>query len=368
MSRCRSEAGYALLAALVVTALAALFAATAVAAVAAEHQVGVSDRGGDRADQEAWQALDEQAERLRLRPWLAEPPLSANGWRSQDVTVWGEARSARSALRAVLELRLPPWCGGLVTGGDAQLDAPVTVVNSGACIGGSLRGREQLRFGPAPSAGAPAPADLVHGELWPLCAAHALGGIWAGGVEIHEDAADPAAVDPSYSRDTDTHSGDGVGDVIQGAASALLAALHEHALSPGTALDDGVLDVSLLPAMPAGTTGEDPAVTSAGYVVFLPAAAEPVRLIGQRAAGDCPLALMVQGDAQAGAVGRPLTFRGALVVCGHLDVEDATSVDGSLFAGSLEVAAPLTVTVQPDWRAHPLAGLAAPVITQLARG
>ena len=107
---------------------------------------------------------------------------------------------------------------------------------------------------------------------------------------------------------------------------------------------------------------------AAGYVVVLPAADTPVHIVGERASDACPLALVVQGDAVAGDGVTPLSLRGALVVCGRLDVAGATAVDGSLYAGALATVAPLTVAVAPDWRAHPLAGLATPVIVKLARG
>ena len=139
-------------------------------------------------------------------------------------------------------------------------------------------------------------------------------------------------------------------------------------MAPGAALVDDVLDVSLLPCEPPGTTGADPAVTSAGYVVVLPAGDTPVRIVGERPSGACPLALVVEGDAVAGDGGTTLSLLGALVVCGRLDVAGTTAVDGSLFAGSLATFAPLSVTAAPDWRSHPLAGLATPVIVRLARG
>jgi hypothetical protein len=198
-----------LLAALVVVVLAALFAATAVAAVTARHSIGAADRGGSRADAAAWQALDEQTARLRWRPWAADAPLSAAAWPTQDIIVQGEARGSFSEVRAEVELRLPRWCAGLVTGGDVELEAPVTGVNSGAYVGGSLRGREQGECGPEPSVpGLVGPADLVRGNLWAVCAVHALGGIWAAAEEIHEAAGGSGVINPAYAADTDVHSGE----------------------------------------------------------------------------------------------------------------------------------------------------------------
>ncbi len=69
---------------------------------------------------------------------------------------------------------------------------------------------------------------------------------------------------------------------------------------------------------------------------------------------------------QAGGVGRSLSLRGAAVVCGRLDVAGPTAIEGSLYAGVLFARRPLTVTVSPDWRARPLAGLARPVIVRVA--
>jgi hypothetical protein len=366
----RRDEGYALLAALVITTLAAAFAATAVASVAADHRVAAADRAGSRADAAAWEALDGRAERLRWQPWQAQPPLSLTGWPTVAVQSRGEARGSLTVLDAVFELRLPPWCGGLVTGGDAELGAPVTVANSGAYIGGSLRGREQVAFTPAPPGGPPGAVDLVHGDEWPLSAVHALGGVWAAGVEIHDPdgSGSPGDVDPAYAADTDTHTG--AGDILavtQGPGTGLLAALSEGSAPPGLALADGLLDVSLLPDEPSTGGAADPGVTAVGYVVVVPTADTPVRIVGRRAVDACPLVLVVLGDATAGEGAAPLSLRGALAVCGRLDVMGATTVDGSLFAGSLVVAAPLAVVTSPDWRAHPLAGLATPVIVALAR-
>ena len=94
--RMRAQDGYALLAALVVTTLATLFAATAVAAVVADHRIAAADRGGSRADAAAWRALDDQAERLRWRPWLADAPLTVDA----PGGVWRCRRRARHARRA----------------------------------------------------------------------------------------------------------------------------------------------------------------------------------------------------------------------------------------------------------------------------
>ena len=355
-----------MLVAIVIVALAAVFAASAVAAVAGGHRIAAADRGAARADAAVWQALDAQAERLRRRPWLADVPPETDAPPSLLVEAVGEARGSRSRLRALLELRLPAWCGGLVSGADAQLEAPVTVAQSGAYFGGSLRGREQLAFAPAPAVpGLPGPADLVHGDLWPEAAAHALGGIWAADVEVHDD---PGAPDPAYAGDTDTHTGSGaIVALTAGPYPALLAALSAGAVHPGAALVDGVLDVTLLPDTPPGVTAGDTARMAAGFVVLVPAAATPVTVVGERHPDACPLALVVCGDARAAGAAAGLSLRGALVVCGRLVVAGESSVQGSLYAGSLLVQAPLTVSTAPGWRHSPLAGLATLVIARLER-
>jgi len=46
-------------------------------------------------------------------------------------------------------------------------------------------------------------------------------------------------------------------------------------------------------------------------------------------------------------------------------VEGTTAIGGGLCAGTLRVAAPLTVTVAPSWRTRPIPGLASPVIIAL---
>ena len=353
-----------MLVAVVVVALAALSAATAVAAVAGGHRVAAADRGSGRADAAAWQALDAQAERLRWRPWLADVPPGPDERPSLLVEVAGEARGSWTRLRALLELGVPPWCGGLATGADAQLDAPVTVVGSGAYIGGSLRGREQLAFAPA-APGLPGPADLVHGDLWPVAAAHALAGIWASGAEVHEGT---GPTDPAYAADTDTHTGgEAIDELTAGPDAALLAGLAAGAVAPAAALADGVLDVSLLPEVPPGATVGDTARMAAGFVIVVPAAVTPVAIVGERAPAACPLALIVCGDARAADAATRLSLRGALVVCGRLVVTGECGVKGPLYAGSLQVDAPLTVSTEPGWRHSPLAGLATPAILRLER-
>jgi hypothetical protein len=357
------QAGYALLAALLITALGALLAATAVAAAVGGHAVAASDRGEARATSLAWQDLDARAEDVRWRPWRCDAPLTSSGWPTLGVHAEGADAGSRSVLDAVLELRALPWCAGLVVAGDLEFNAPATVLQSGAYVGGCVRGREWLSFTATPGAGGgPPAADLVHGDRWPAAAVHALGGIWATGAEIHAGGGQAAA---TWAADTDMDTADPSPEAITARPDAVwLAAVRTHAVSPGPALCGDVLDVSLLPATPPGAVA--PGVVAAGYVVVVDATT-PLTIVGVRPATACPLAVVVRGDAEAGAPGR-LSLRGALVVCGRLDVTGPVSLEGAVYAGAMTTLAGFTLTTDADWRTRMITGLASLVIVRLARG
>ena len=174
-----SQRGYALLAALVVTALAAVFAAAAVAAVSARQSIVVADVANARAQAGVKQALARVCLELRRHPAALEGELSSSGvspgdatwqaswvaadggagmlWPAAAVQVEGSCGDARKTLSAVLQLRAEPVPQGLVAGGDVELQAPLRVTGSGLYCGGCLRGREWLEFGSLD------PADGVHG-------------------------------------------------------------------------------------------------------------------------------------------------------------------------------------------------------------
>ena len=377
MNRASSQRGYALLAALVVTALAAVFAAAAVAAVSAQQSIVRADVANARAQAAAREALVRVCLELRRRPSALEGELSSSGvstgdatwqaswvaadggagmlWPAAAVQVEGSCGDARKTLSAVLQLRAAPVPQGLVAGGDVELQAPLRVTGSGLYCGGCLRGREWLELG------SPDAADGVHGDVWPQAGAHALGGVWSAGEEIH---AGPEA-GGKYPYDTDMHTGDNeVSRFVAPPDASLLIALRDDAVAPGEALHDGALDLARLPLSRPLSPGVGPG--DDGYVVVTSAAeGAELRLTGARPPGACPIVLVVQGAAALGEPGVPTAFDGALLVLGSLRVCGPSVLGGHLFAGDLLVSAPLSVELASDWRMRPLAGLVSPALVSL---
>ena len=372
-----SQRGYALLAALVVTALAAVFAAAAVAAVSARQSIVGADVANARAQAGVKEALARVCLELRRHPAALEGELSSSAvspgdatwqaswvaadggagmlWPAAAVQVEGSCGDARKTLSAVLQLRAAPVPQGLVAGGDVELQAPLRVTGSGLYCGGCLRGREWLELG------SPDAADGVHGDVWPQAGAHALGGVWSAGEEIH---AGPEA-GGKHPYDTDMHTGDNeVSPFVAPPDASLLIALRDAAVAPGAALQDGALDLARLPlSRPLGSgagSGED------GYVVVATAAeGAELRLVGARPPGACPIVLVVEGDVAMGEAGIQTAFDGALLVLGSLRVRGPSALSGHLFAGDLLVSAPLSVELAGDWRMRQLAGLVSPVLVSL---
>ena len=104
-----------------------------------------------------------------------------------------------------------------------------------------------------------------------------------------------------------------------------------------------------------------------GYVVVVdpPASGARLRVVGERAEGACPLALVLPANAVLGEEGRRARMNGAVIACGALEVDGQTSLRGHLFARGLTVNAPLTIAVPSDWRRQTLAGLTEPVIVTI---
>jgi hypothetical protein len=385
VNRWRSNDGYALLATLVVTGVAAVFAAMCVSAVRARQVVFAADTAGARAQAVLTQGLDDTCNRLRWAPsatagsvdvpsvppgdgawhstWTSVDTPSPGGFPVVNVIVESSAGAARARLTADVELRAEACAQGIVVGEDADLDAPFTVTGSGVYCGGCLRGREWLHLGDGDAgAGTGVPAsDCVHGDIWPVAGVHALGSIWAIGEEIHT-----SPTGGPWSADSDTHTGEtNVGSLVSPPDPVLVRALHEHAVPLGDALDDGVLDLSRLPAFPGGEVGM---VGSTGgcVVAVRPVGEGGLRIVGERAAADCPLTLVVDGDATVGLPEATTAMRGALVVVGSLAVRGPLRVEGQLYALRLATEASVRVDVPTDWRQNLLAGLATPVLVGLA--
>lgn len=376
------QRGYALLAALFITLLATVFASACVAAVSATQGVARADHAGVVADEVAGLALDTVCLELRRRPqrltWVrsgqvarydatwradcvAEAPASLGAWPRVAVTVAARTAAAGRRLALVLELQAEPAAQGFGVAHDVDLRAPLVVSGGGLYSGGSVRGREWLSFAGAASPGA-GPPDGVHGGTWPAAAAHALGGIWAAGREVHEGG--PA--DPQFAADTDVHTGAGPVETLTSPPDpCVLTALSELAVPHAGALAGGVLDLSRLPSTPPAPAD----VTAAeGYVVVLPGdGATEVGVAGVRPAAFCPVVLVVEGDAVVGAGGARTAVGGVVVVRGHLRVAGPTSVTGHVFAERLTVEAPLEIGTPADWRSRQAPGLARPVLVTAGR-
>jgi len=380
MGRLRASDGFALLAALVITCLAGVFAATCVCAIGARMDVASADDGAGRAQAALQRGLDDVCFRLRRSPsarngafravpanqeaaawkavWSSLPTTSAEDFTQVSVDLEASAGSACARLSTVIELRPEACARGIVVSGDAELRAPVDVTGSGVYCGGSVRGREWLRFGDdaETSAGATSAVDGVHGDRWPVAGVHAAGGIWASGAEIHQSASADR-----WPADTDTHTGEtGLAALTDPPDADLVCFIREQAVAPGEALSDDVLDLAKLPDDPSGTgsteTGEG------GYMVFVCPVDGPVHIIGERTDSACPLTLVVNGDAQVGYTGCVTRLGGALIVLGALDVTGPLWLDGHLQARSLRICAPAHLVTSADWRLYPEAGLAAPTI------
>ena len=373
----RRADGYALLAALVIVVLAGTFAALCIATVSARQEISGVDRRAATATAAINEGLDDVCDQLRWLPQTRSGTRrSAPGTGSRWAATWRPAvpaaagtprltldltsmdARARRSLQAIVELRPEASSQGVVVSGDVDLRAPTTVSGSGFYTGGCLRGRQWLSFtsGDLAAPSAP-PRDEVHPEMWSMASVRALGSIWADGHEIHAPGEASERTD-----DTDTHTPeDGLADLTRAFDPDLLCALSEQAIPPGDALIDGVLDLTRLPARPSSGGVES-------IVVFVrPVADATLLIVGARSAADCPLVLIVDGDACFGLPdSTPILARGALVVAGGLRVRGPTRYAGHVHAQQLLIDAPMHFEVPRDWREHPLPGLTEPVIVALS--
>lgn len=333
------------------------------------------------------------------------------GWplSTRFLRVTGEASCGRATARAVSLVVLQPTAmpRGISVVEDAEVEAAVNVSGCGLYVGGSLRGRENVGFvAPVEGAAPEEPAlpadpasDHAWGGRWPAAGVHAGGGIWAAGIEVH----DLSPVSVAYSYDTDMHAAvppDGtpatppdappatpveassLGDLqelVELPDAGWFASARAHALDPADAFEGGVLHLDRLPpALPTGEPGSaevagvaDPA---AGYLVCVPAAGIDggVLVVGRRDPSWAPVTVVIEGDAGLGDPSTPppatddgaaaVSFRGALVVTGHLEVAAQSGIAGHLACRRLLVAAPLTVTLAAGWRDRPPIGSLEPYL------
>jgi len=374
VNRCSWQSGYALLAAVLITALAALFAAAAAAAVGAVLDVQASDSAARAAAAAADDALQQACAGLCRRPdrlpWSASGTAAPSGVRwtftctsvpqaeatagvQADIVAVAWSAAARRRVHAVVELAPAPGAQGLVVAHDVTVEAPLTVSGGGLYSGGSVSGRESITFADPHAVASAPPADRVRGDLWPVAAVHALGGIWYLGTEVHEDAT-------FTGPDTDVHTGSGdVGTLTEPPSPAeetLLLETADARLAPDAT---GRVDISGLPAMPASG--------AAALVAVLEDRGSPVTVVGERAPAACPLVLLLEGDVTLGADDAPVKLSGAVLGLRSVTVSGPVTVDGHLWASALTVAAPLVVTTPADWRRRPLPGLVVPLLLALGR-
>jgi hypothetical protein len=375
MIRRHGKDGYALLAALVIMAIAAVFAATIVAAVVARRSVSSADAASAdamtlerqavasaclAARRGAWAGGDGSVSGVggEGAQWQAEwwrlPDASALGWPAFSLRAHGASGLARRSVSALVELRREPFAQGPVVSGDVQLDAPLIVNGAGVYSGGCVRGREWVTFPLV--LGMPA-VDGVHGEQWPLAGVHALGGIWSRGDEEHSDASAAPATD------TDTHSA--VNEVMSAVtvpSQDWWDTARSWAEPPGSALEDGVLRLDRLPAAVSALSA--PSLIS-GVIVWLSRSDSPVRVLGERPPGWCPVLVVSVADVTFGGPSMRTGFTGAVVAGGRLEIEGDTTIEGGLYAGTLDVAGSLDVETGASWRTLTIPGLIDPVIVGL---
>ena len=369
------QSGYALLAALVVMVLAATFALALIGAVHALQLVEGADADAGRASRLEAAATGEVLGQLRWAPlqasgslagsdaamreqWTAEwestPSPATSLWPRRRVRVAATASKAHRTGAATVEMRVEDWAVGVSCEHDADVRAPLAVAGSGLYVGGCVRGREELSFG-AGDAGVTIDGRVVDGARGaecPVAAAHAGAGIFADGAEIHES---PLA---AYADDGDPHAGTApLAGWVAGPSPEFLAAAESEGTPAGDALHDGSLH---LDAIAAASSLQ----MSAGRCVVL-AGRDEVTIEGVASEEAGPLLVIVAGDAVIGQPGTLVALRGGLVVCGRLRVRSEFQLDGTLHAGSLEVDAPVTVTVPATWRDRPLPGSADPAVVEL---
>jgi hypothetical protein len=368
--------GYAMLAALVVMVLAATFALVVVGAVHSLQVVGSADADAQRASRLQAAATGAVLGRLRWAPLQASGSLSgsdpaqreqwaadwetalgpaASPWLRRRVRIAATSSTAHRVGVTSVEVRVEDWAVGVSCERDADVTASLTVSGSGLYVGGCLRGREEVSFGVG-DAGVTAdgrPVDDARGDECPVAAAHAGAGIFAGGVEVH----DPPV--SAYVEDGDPHAG--VAPLpawVAGPSPGFLAAAGAEGTPAGAALQDGSLHLDAIAAA-------EPAQMVGGRCVFV-AGLDEVTIEGVASEEAGPLLIIVSGDAVVGQPGAPVALHGGLVVCGRLCVRSEFNLDGPLHAGSLEVDAPVSVSVPRGWRDRPLPGAARPVVVELS--
>jgi hypothetical protein len=373
--RLRSASGYAMLAALLITVLAAVFALTVVAAVRATQDVATADADAWRATGVRARAVGAALVEARWRPgfasgdawgsdvaareawtatWAPWPSAATSSWLRRRVDVVATHGAARRRDRLVVELRAEAWATGVTCSRDAQFEAPFIISGSGLYAGGCVRGREHVQFvaGAAGTTPDGTPADCARDDDFAAAAVHATAGIFAEGVEIHDAAA------AAFPDDGDRHTGLTTPETwLAGPSAGILAAAEAEAEGLGGAYSDGTLRLDAI--APAGA---DDLVN--GRCLLLPPGGEVV-IEGSASPDAGRLLVLVRGDAVVGQPGgAAVELDGALVVLGRLVVRGELALRGSLHAESLLTEAEASVTVDPGWRERLLPGAVLPVVVE----
>jgi len=377
----RSSPGFALLSVLLIVGLVMVAVAGLLSVAATSASLAHSDEAGSAALGVADQGLARGLERLRWGWTIAESPLvgqAADGgeysivstaiapgsplWLAAqarlgamvpastfcvcELAVAGSSGQGRRTIHAVVAVTPDALPRGLVVGADVSVTAPLELMGCGLYAGGNVTGRERVALEPpndsAASSGGALP-DYAYGGLYESAAVHAGGAIFTDDGEVH----DPRVT--GFAGDDDAHSGGGPARVIVTPLNGLeLSALWAHASDPGPAWAAGRLSIDLLP--PDTPATDEPTCPGSGLIVVIeqPDTITPVIIEGDRSRipSACPVTIVVLGDCKlaqaASATGRSY-LEGALVVTGRLTTVGPTVVRGSVFAGSLDCRASLTV-------------------------
>ena len=166
-----------------------------------------------------------------------------------------------------------------------------------------------------------------------------------------------------FASDTDTHSAvNEVMHAVSAPSGDWLDTMRSWADPPGGALQDGILR---LDRIPEARGAADTRASEPGFIIWLPQTDSPVRVVGDRPPDWCPVLVVSAADLLIGGPSAGTRFTGAVVVAGHLDVEGDTTIEGGLYAGTLDVAGPLKVDMGTSWKTQATPGLILPVIVGL---
>jgi hypothetical protein len=346
----RSEQGFVLLAVLVIVALAAVAGAVTYSLARNGLATSLSDGDALSAAASARAGLAAAAQMVRRSACAPdrqtscsaklgtrqcygvtiEPEVASAGHGEArfDVAVEGRAGQARQLRRARLALRPAPYAGACVCSGTCTVESPTQLSGSGLCAGGDVAGREYVALSVEP--------DRAFGDLWSVTGVHAGGSIVAAGGEIHQTGR-------CSLTDTDQHVGVAPPSTLtRGPTVADIAFLTGRSVSPGGALEGGVLHLDRLPLQ---------APSDGSLIIVVPSSdGEVLCLRGERPDYACDVTVVVEGPASVqGPAGEEVRMHGGLLVCGSLEIVSPFCLEGCLWAEELAIRAPLSVALPSTW-------------------